>query len=367
MNLYLKTATCLTLLTAMIGVVHAHGGEDHGDAGAAQTLVGNRPQRLPDGSVFLPKVAQRRLALRTVMAEMGEHPQTIELNGHVVMNPSAGGTVQALLAGRIEAGPKGLPLPGQTVHRGELLAYVKPAVGSAEHSGQLSQLAELHAAHTQAEKNVARLHELEGSVSRKEIEAAEAELASIKGRLAAVTTGVEGRDALLAPVSGAIAMTNVVAGQVVDAKEVLFEVVDPNQLLVEAQAFDAGLVDNLAGASLAGDGSKLRYLGGSRALRDGALPLLFRADGPLLKLALGQPVKVIAQTRTMRKGVALPAAAVVRNPANEAIVWLHTAAERFVPKPVKVTPIDGTQVLADGVEAGARVVTDGATLINQIR
>ncbi|WP_460527470.1 efflux RND transporter periplasmic adaptor subunit [Chitinimonas naiadis] len=361
------TLACLAALGGLSDRAQAHEGHDHGDAAQTQPLAGNRPQRLPDGSVFLPKQAQRRLALRTVLAEPGEFPQTVELNGHVVMNPSAGGKVQALLAGRIEAGAKGLPLPGQTVRKGELLAYIKPAVGSAERSGQLSQLAELRAAHSQAEKNVARLHELEGSVSRKEIEAAEAELASIKGRLAAVSAGVEGRDALLAPVSGVIASTNVVVGQVVEAKEVLFEVVDPKQLLIEAQAFDAALLDNLAGASLAGDGGALRYLGGSRALRDGALPLLFRVEGGSLNLALGQPVKVIAQIRAVRKGVALPAAVVVRNPANEAIVWLHVSAERFVPKPVKVTPIDGSRVVADGIEAGARVVTDGATLINQIR
>ncbi len=359
----------LSLLTLIPPGVLAHEGHDHVDAAAsvAQTLNGNRPQRLPDGSVFLPKVAQRRLAVRTVLAAVADHPQTIELNGHVVMDPSAGGKVQALVAGRVEPGPRGLPLPGQAVRQGELLAYVRPVLGAAERSGQLAQLAELRSARQLAEKNLARLRELEGSVPRRDIDAAEAELESLAGRLQAVSAGVEGRDALRAPVSGVVASVAVVAGQVVDAKEVLFEVVDPARLLVEAQAFDASLVDQLTDASLAGSDTRLRYLGGSRALRDGALPLLFRLESSSATLALGQPVKLLARSRTTRKGVALPTLAVVRNPANEAIVWLHAAAERFMPVPVKVLPLDSATVLVQGVSAGARVVTGGATLINQIR
>ena len=44
-------------------LAQAGDGHDHGDAPAAAS--GNGPRRLPDGSVFLPKPAQRQIGVRT--------------------------------------------------------------------------------------------------------------------------------------------------------------------------------------------------------------------------------------------------------------------------------------------------------------
>jgi hypothetical protein len=63
--------------------------------------------------------------------------------------------------------------------------------------------------------------------------------------------GLNNRDALVAPVSGVIASSNAVAGQVVDARELVFEVVDPTRLRIEALAYDAAVVSDVAGATLA--------------------------------------------------------------------------------------------------------------------
>ncbi len=124
--------------------VQAGEGHDHGDAPPADT--GNGPKRQPDGSVFLPKPAQRQLGVRTLVAAEGQHPKAFELAGTVVMDPNAGGKVQAALAGRLEAGPKGLPGVGQAVRKGEVLAYVVPTAGAIERSNQVAQQAELRAA-----------------------------------------------------------------------------------------------------------------------------------------------------------------------------------------------------------------------------
>jgi hypothetical protein len=48
-------------------------GHDHGDAPAAPSV--NGPQRLPDGSVFLPKPAQRQLGVRTLPTEAAALPR----------------------------------------------------------------------------------------------------------------------------------------------------------------------------------------------------------------------------------------------------------------------------------------------------
>ena len=240
----------LGVVLALVGPLTAQAGEghDHGDAPAAPSA--NGPQRQPDGSVFLPKPAQRQLGVRTMVAAEAELPRSVELNGKVLMDPNAGGKVQPLNAGRIEPGPRGLPNPGQVVRKGEVLAYVVPSTAPIERSNQSAQLAELRAAKSLADKRVTRLKELSDTVPRKDIEAAESEAASLAERMAAVGGGLATREALVAPVSGVIASAHVVAGQVVDARELLFEIIDPSRLRIEALAFEPSLAANVGSATL---------------------------------------------------------------------------------------------------------------------
>ncbi len=344
-------------------------GHDHGAPPAAPSA--NGPQRLPDGSVFLPKPAQRQLGVRTLPTEAAALPRSFELNGLVVMDPNAGGKVQPLNAGRIEPGPRGLPSAGQAVRKGEVLAYVVSSAAPIERSNQAAQLAELRAARSLADKRVARLKELADTVPRKDIEAAESEAQSLAERIAALDTAVAPREPLVAPVSGVIASASVVAGQVVDARELLFEIVDPARLRIEALAFDTAIASDVGSASIAigNDRVPLVFIGAARSLREQALPLVFRAQASALAaLAVGQPVRVFVQGKTQVQGIAVPAAALMRNPANQTIVWVKTAPERFEPRVVTTAPLDGVRVaVTSGLQAGDRVATQGATLINQVR
>ena len=62
------------------------------------------------------------------------------------------------------------------------------------------------------------------------------------------------------------------------------------------------------------------------------------------------------------------AAALVRSPTNDTIVWIKSGAERFVAQPVQVQVQDAdTVVVVKGLAADNRVVVSGAALINQIR
>ena len=365
--------SCLALLLATVLSAPlpalAGPGHDHGDA--PPTSTGNGPSRQPDGSVFLPKRAQRQLGVRTVVAATGQHAKAFELAGTVVMDPNAGGKVQAVLAGRLEAGPKGLPGVGQVVRKGEVLAYVVPTAGAIERSNQLAQQAELRAARDLAARRVERLTELADTVPRKDIEAAESELQSLTQRLGAVGAGLATRDALVAPVSGVIASANAVAGQVVDARELVFEVVDPSRMRIEALAYDPAQAQSVAGATLAVGGQRvpLRFLGAARSLREQALPLSFSGDAQALgQLALGQSVRLVVQTRSRVAGLQVPLAALQKNPSNQAIVWVKTAPEHYAPRVVRHQPLDGVHVaVTDGLQVGERVATQGASLLNQIR
>ncbi len=324
------------------GLTPAVAGDGHGHGDAPAAATGNGPKRQPDGSVFLPKPAQRQIGVRTLAIESGELPRAVELTGKVVMDPNAGGKVQAIVAGRVTPGPKGLPLPGQQVRKGEVLAYVTPEVGGNSRS--------------LAESRLRRLRELADTVPRKTIEEAEAAVAN---------------EQLTAPVSGVIASANIVSGQVVEARETLFEIVNPQRMLIEALAFDMAIATDIASAFIViGDRNlPLRLLGFARSLREQALPLTFRGEGgALAALAIGQPVKVFVQTRKTVEGIRVPAAALMKNPANQAIVWVKTAPERFEPRTVNTEPLDGTHVaVTSGLKAGDRIAVRAANLINQIR
>ncbi len=350
--------------------VAAGDGHDHGDAPPATT--GDGPGRQPDGSVFLPKPAQRQLSLRTLPVAEAELPATFELAGRAVMDPNAGGSVQAALGGRLEAGPRGFPALGQRVRKGEVLAYVTPVAGALEQSGQAAQLAELEAARALARLRLARLEELADTVPRKEIEAAGAELASLGGRIAALRAGLSRRDALAAPVTGVIASARAVAGQMVDAREQVFEVVDPSRLHIEALAYDTAQARDVASASLAledGQQAALRFIGAAHSLRGQALPLMFAGESDALAgLALGQPVRVFVRQARKIRGIPVPVAALLKNPSGQSIVWVKEAPERFEPRVVTYEPLDGASaMITSGLPPGERVVTQGASLLNQIR
>lgn len=382
-----RYALALLVGSTLAVQVSAHGGEDHGDEQKAPVapapvaavdaqgqVTFNEPAlRLPDGSVFVPKSAQRQLSLRTRTALKGEFPRTVELNGRIVADPNAGGRVQTFQSGRIEAGPNGLAVLGQQVIKGQILAWLQPAATALERGTQLSALAELAAQESVLERRLVRLQQLEGSVPQKDIEQAEIELAAFKKRKSAVG-GSLGREALVAPVSGVVSAANVAVGQVVDARAVVFEVIDPQRLAVEALAYDPLLLDGLtkASAPIAGGVLDLAFVGLGRTLKDQAMPVLFRVkppkNGDLPAVAVGQTLKVLAQTKVQQAGVAIPAPAVVRNAANESVVWVHESAERFVARKVKVAALDGHSVaVTDGLSGGERVVVDGAAALAQIR
>ena len=370
------------LLLMFAAVTSATGGEGHDHGAAPISHVANAPQRLPDGSTFLPKISQRQLGVRTIVAQALAVATSVELVGRVIVDPNAAGKVQSSLAGRIEAGSRGLPSLGQAVRKGELLALVHPTTGVLERANQAGQIAELKANKALAEKRLARLEQLAGTVPRKDIDAAHSEVQSLTDRLAAIGTSLATTESLIAPVTGVIAAVNAVAGQVVDAREVVFEIIDPARFRIEALTYDPALVGNIASASAsvtAGSGFALELVGAGRMLKEQALPIHFRASvtprgtpdrkqNQIAALAVGQPVNVIVQTRETLTGIPIPLAAVVKNPGNQDIIWVHTSAEIFVPKPVRLVPLDAERVaIVDGIRTGERIVVQGATLVNQIR
>ena len=378
MRLYL-----FVLALALCGKVFAHGDEDHshdeppapvlavpGVAGAVEV-----PQRLADGSVFVPKPVQRSLGILTTQAQSGEFPRVIELPGRVVADPNAGGRVQALQAGTVIAGPNGMATIGQTVQQGDVLALLIPRLDAFERAEKEATLTELAARAAQIEKQLNLFKQYGGGVPQQQIDQARIELEGAKARHRLLSAALDARQPLIAPVSGVVAVSHVGVGQVVEVKEDLFEIVDPKRLAIEALAFDPTQVARLGSATArigSGGVIELDFIGAARSLREQALPLLFRiraddaVEAPFV--AVGQTLNVLVQTADNQSGVAVPASALGRSGGNDVVVWVHASAERFVPKRVKAEPLDAARMLVlEGLSGGEQVVTQGVQALGQIR
>ncbi|MBK7664875.1 MAG: HlyD family efflux transporter periplasmic adaptor subunit [Sterolibacteriaceae bacterium] len=375
-RMHLASMVTLALL-GISGPAAAHGDEDHSKdarkppSATTEAVIGDGPQRLADGSLFLPKPVQRRLGIRTIQVRSGELAATVELNGTVIADPETSGRVQAAFSGSVLPGPKGMPVAGRKVAKGEVLAYLRPVASAIERGNQKAQLAELEAQLAIADGRVRRFEQLEGAVPQKEIEAARIERAALDRRRAFVSASIDSAEPLRAPAAGVISASHhLLAGQIVDARETLFEIVDPARLAVEALAYDAGIGATLTSASgLAGEAAlELIFVGGGRQLREQALPLLFRIAAHDAAVAVGQPVKVIVRTRRGIKGETVPRQALTKVGAGETAVWVHVAPERFVARRVRTQSLDASNVaVVDGLHDGDRVVTEGASLLSQVR
>jgi membrane fusion protein, heavy metal efflux system len=168
-----------------------------------------------------------------------------------------------------------------------------------------------------------------------------------------------------------VSVSNVVPGQVVDAREIMFEIVDPSRFWVEAIAHDVAVAANLSSAVAvidSGEKLPLEFAGLGLTLKHQAAPLSFRLAKGTPNLSIGKPVTVILQSAEEVTGIVVPSSSLLRAQSGLPIVWVKTEPERFEPRVVRVEPLDGDRVtLLGGVKPDDRVVTEGATLLNQIR
>jgi hypothetical protein len=338
-------------------------------AGAAATAPRDLAQRFPDGAVFVPKPTQRILAIRTLFTEENTHPRSVEMPGRVIPDPNRAGSVQASVAGRLIPPPGGFPRLGARVAAGDVLALVQPAINSADATTQQQQARELDQQIALVERRLERLRQIQSVVARAQIEDAELELAGLRTRRANLDRAQREPERLVAPVGGVVASVQAIAGQIADPGTAVFFIIDPVALWVEALSYDVHALAGEATGRLA-DGATLdlRHEGSGLADRNQAVPVQFSIEGEAGRLRPGQLLTVLARTRDERRGIALPRTAVVRGANGQAIVYEHGNAERFVPREIRVEPLDAARVLAvSGIGPGRRIVVQGAELLNQIR
>jgi RND family efflux transporter MFP subunit len=368
-----RIAAALVLALAAIltsSIASAHEGDDHSHQAPTAVTGRDTAQRLPEGGVFVPKSAQRILAIRTLVTEPAVHRRTVELPGRIIPDPNASGYVQASVGGRLSPPNGGFPRLGTPVKKGDVLAYVTAPMQAIDVSDMRQRQGELDQQISIVERRLARYEILapSGAVAKSLLEETRLELQGLKERRASLDKVRRDSEALIAPVDGVIAEGTAVAGQMTQPNSVVFHIIDPARLWVEALSYEALLGLQNATARISGKAFDLSYRGSGFADRNQSIPIHFAIDGNTSGLRAGQFVTVLATTDEEQKGIAVPRDALVRSASGQDVVFEHVAAERFGARPVRVEPLDSKSVLiAAGLEPGKRVVVQGAELLDQIR
>lgn len=293
--------------------------------------------------------------------------------GRIIANPNRAGQVQGTLGGRISTSGGGLPRLGQTVRAGDVLAFVQPsflpvdAATLQQTEGDLDQQIALYRSRLERQRVLVERN----AVPRQSLEETEIQLVGLERRRAELRQSKLVPEPLTSPVDGVIADIRVAIGQVVSPSDILFQIIDPRFLWVEALVFDQINPAHIRAASARlpdGQVLTLKLVGRSRSLQQQSTLLQFEIENPPASLDIGTPVSVIAENGQTVTSIVLPRASVTQAPNGQSVVFQHRDPEVFVPRPVRMEPLDAERVLiTGGVEPGERIVIRSAPLINQVR
>ncbi|MBR1121944.1 efflux RND transporter periplasmic adaptor subunit [Bradyrhizobium lablabi] len=366
-------------IAAVFLLVGARGAEAHEGHGheedkaqlAIRTVSGERAQRQPDGTVFVPKTVQRIFGLRTQVTENAVHRKVTELPGRIIPDPNASGYVQSAVGGRLSAPKGGFPRLGTRVQQGDVLGYVTPPIQQIDVSDMRQRQGELDQQISIVERRYARYEQLapSGAISRTQLDDTRLELEGLRERRAQIEKSRREPEELIAPVAGVIAEGSAVAGQIVQPSSVVFNIIDPAQLWVEALSFQSIEPSQGARASTyTGKNYDLVYRGTGFADRSQSVPVHFAVTGETAGLRAGQFLTVLVATDETKQGLAVPRSSVVRGSNGQDFVYEHVAPERFMPRSVRTEPLDGDRVLiVSGFEPGKRIVSQGTDLLDHVR
>ncbi len=349
------------------------------------------PRRLTDGQLFFPKELQRHFALTTELVKTAPQQASKILQGKVIADPRASGVVQSTQLAVLLAPADGLPMPGQSVQQGEILAWLQPVDTAIEQGNQQALLAEIDALIRITRDRVQRFTRLQSAVPKAELETAQTELAALERRREHIKKSVNQAIPVIATISGVVSKTAVSVGEVVEPKQLLFSLQNPTAWWVEAKAFtlpnglnaeskvSARTIDTSAvsAQALKGQGLSLQYVGHSQEMQQQSIALWFKVassanagmdNNNAQQLVAEQPIEVLLPPGAAIEGIAVPKAALLKLDDGQQALWVHTEPEQFQLVRVASQPLDADRVLVtSGLQSGARVVVQGVQLLAQVR
>jgi RND family efflux transporter MFP subunit len=348
----------------------------------------------PEGISFL-KEQQWKLKLGTSTPSKRHLIERVELPARTMPKPGLSATVIAPISGQLLAPPEGsLPLPGQKVEPGQLLALIQPVFSdaAARIAEAESELARSKVAAEQAEAVFNRVRKLAAAEakSERELQEAAAAFATAKTRYEAAVAlqstyrkagvGAASRSdglpaiELRAPIGGVINSVGAGLGEPLAAERTLLTILNPDTLWIEAPVPET-LVSRLSagkGASyelpgirgqfhdVSAGGGKLVFAGLQVDPATKTIPLIYEVNNAEGRLRVGQSLIVHVETANAAEALAIPDTAVV-DEDGKPVVFVQVSGETFEKRSIVPGIRDGNwlQVL-DGLKEGEHVVVQQA-------
>ncbi|MFP2926293.1 efflux RND transporter periplasmic adaptor subunit [Pyxidicoccus sp. 3LG] len=384
--LLLVSFICVALGAA--SEAQAHEGEGHGPLRPAQQpIVPGVAFTVPKETQFLLEVRTQRVATRTMESRL-------VAPGKVVPRTDRYAQVSSPVPGRVMAAGASVPLVGQRVKRGQVLALVQQSLSASEATGistgyiqAEAEASRAQASLEQARRDLERLESLQGVVAEKDVQqarlqvsTAEQELGRAKAARDLLAVARQGQGAaryqLVSPIDGVLVEARATVGEQVDPSRPLFAVLDSSVVWVEARVYegDVARVEDASGALVATPAyenkhfaARLYHVGQLVEESTRSVRVLFEADNREGRLRPGMFVDVAIGQGGRRDAVAVPSAAVVEE-EGRAFVFVHSAPEAFELRSVVLGGRDGEwREVRQGVAPGERVVVGGVAALRMAR
>ncbi|CUW39585.1 putative Efflux transporter, RND family, MFP subunit [Magnetospirillum sp. XM-1] len=353
----------------------------HADDAAAKAAVEEAGHSEAPGRIGLAKAVQWKIGFATAEVRSRLMRESVAATGTIRARASDEAIIAAPGVGVLAPSPD-FPRIGQSVEKGQVLAWLVPQLGGETDSATLelgtrkARLA-LDLA-SQERRRLEGLLALEAVPERRLIEARNQE-ATARAELDAATRrsapyqGAKGGIALRSPVSGRVAAVNTQPGGAVGQGQVLFHVAGLATLWLEAQIPESqvGRVRDPSGAWFTADGfdgahvieqgknGRLIALGGVVDKESRTVPALFEFDNPDQRFRIGMYAQTRVFTGAGEELPAVPASALVDD-NGQPVVFVQNTGESFERRPVIPGMRDGDLVaIRDGVRPGERVVSKG--------
>jgi RND family efflux transporter MFP subunit len=346
------------------------------------------------GLIEFLKEQQWGVPFGTEMARMGSLTESVEVAGRVQTPPGGSAEVDAPITGRLVAPKDGLPRPGTTVTKGQVLAELMPAPSSPEAGTRASlAVAESGARASAARAELERAERLikDEAISqralenaRREVKVAEESVRAARraADLYAGATGKRGRGGwrLTAPISGTLVSINAVPGATVSPGDTLFEIVDTSELWVVARvpeqeaarlrqdrnaSFQIAGLDTWSVIDIMSDDASASIVNVGQIVdpHSRTVDVLYSLTKPDPALRIGGLIQVSLPAGDDFDGIVLPRTALVNQEGRD-MVYVQVDGEHFEERLVQVGPRSGAAIsIAGGVKVGERVVTKGAHLV----
>lgn len=366
----------------------------HASAEAAQKANAHDEGATGAPPISFSKEQQWKIPFGTAFATTDSVVPTIEVAGEVSTPPSGQADVGAAISGRLVAPQNGLPRPGQSVKRGELLATIAPAPSAPEDAARAElSVVEAKSRKQAAEAAVARAERLikDAAISQREVDDAKREYAVAEEaiqaaeRARAVFSGSAsgtgaGSYRVTSPIDGVVVEVSVTTGKSVKGGDPLFRVVNVDELWIVARVPEqqAALIraDQDAGYQLpglptwipltiTGEDAIASVINVGRTVdrRSRTVDVIYGLKKPDERLRVGALLRVAVPAGQPFSGVVVPRGAVLDDEGSS-VVYVQVEGEAFDERSVRLGPSSGALVgIESGVRPGERVVTLGANVV----